>query len=509
MGPRIVVAAVALGLIGLAAGQLPSLPTSFTHTDYRVTIEVSEDASAETENAVSVKVIGTGGSTQQDVRFEEGKLKERGAVRQKVVSVSANLKMDTNTKIEWTNNGVDAVKVKRFTVSGDGRICYFYPTKDLFVSSGVIGPGGTTTRTDTESVNALECYDLQDFGLLGFQNNGAGQQTSTIYFAGVKYWQGPPPTNTDRIYLKDVGHGNTLAIKTPAGIARPAFFAGIKSIHLNKASNTWVEESDIVTDRAWRCTAGQNEKGVGLHSYMATAEAMLRTNQSAVDLQQREKCVPTATQPQCAYLQGNPAPLAAYTDKGFKVNGDWFSNTYHDFFWSPAFRVDGNNNQDWQPWPEDASSIWTHRASDAEIYCRGTLGLFISSLTPDNGKIDGSTTVSIYGRGFGLNELKEAFPKVNFIGDAGSFDAEVTDRRSSRLLVVRAPRQAGISNKVTYDVKVETLGTEHGFTTGLQEADLLKLNFTYNCGCDGLPGPADGTCSCNANAVYNALVPSI
>jgi len=105
--------------------------------------------------------------------------------------------------------------------------------------------------------------------------------------------------------------------------------------------------------------------------------------------------------------------------------------------------------------------------------------------------------------------LKEAFPKVNFIGDGGSFDAEVTDRRSSRLLVVRAPRQAGISNKVTYDVKVETLGTEHGFTTGLQEADLLKLNFTYNCGCDGLPGPADGTCSCNANAVYNALVPSI
>ena len=124
-------------------------------------------------------------------------------------------------------------------------------------------------------------------------------------------------------------------------------------------------------------------------------------------------------------------------------------------------------------------------------------GLFISSLTPDNGKIDGSTTVSIYGRGFGLNELNEAFPKVNFIGDStllrrnrgicsvfsnsapfvagGSFDAEVTDRRSSRLLVVRAPRQAGISNKVTYDVKVETLGTEHGFTTGLQEADLLKV----------------------------------
>ena len=57
--------------------------------------------------------------------------------------------------------GVDAVKVKRFTVSGDGRICYFYPTKDLFVSSGVIGPGGTTTRTDTETVNALECYDLR------------------------------------------------------------------------------------------------------------------------------------------------------------------------------------------------------------------------------------------------------------------------------------------------------------------------------------------------------------
>ena len=60
---------------GLAAGQLPSLPTSFTHADYRVTIEVSEDASAETENAVSVKVIGTGGSTQQDVsRFLEGSM---------------------------------------------------------------------------------------------------------------------------------------------------------------------------------------------------------------------------------------------------------------------------------------------------------------------------------------------------------------------------------------------------------------------------------------------------
>jgi hypothetical protein len=60
---------------GLAAGQLPSLPTTFTHTDYRVTIEVSEDASAETENAVSVKVIGTGGSTQQDVsRSLEGSM---------------------------------------------------------------------------------------------------------------------------------------------------------------------------------------------------------------------------------------------------------------------------------------------------------------------------------------------------------------------------------------------------------------------------------------------------
>ena len=84
-----------------------------------------------------------------------------------------------------------------------------------------------------------------------------------------------------------------------------------------------------------------------------------------------------------AYLQGNPAPLAAYTDKGFKVNGDWFSNTYHDFFWSPAFRVDGNNNQDWQPWPDDASSIWTHRASDAEIYCRGTLGKHADVLPND------------------------------------------------------------------------------------------------------------------------------
>jgi hypothetical protein len=52
---------------GLAAGQLPSLPTTFTHTDYRVTVEIAEDLNAETENAVEVKLISPRGSGTSSV----------------------------------------------------------------------------------------------------------------------------------------------------------------------------------------------------------------------------------------------------------------------------------------------------------------------------------------------------------------------------------------------------------------------------------------------------------
>jgi hypothetical protein len=48
--------------------------------------------------------------------------------------------------------------VKRFTVSGDGRICYFYPTSALYVAN-TQSVGGV--KTDSQSIAATECYDLR------------------------------------------------------------------------------------------------------------------------------------------------------------------------------------------------------------------------------------------------------------------------------------------------------------------------------------------------------------
>jgi hypothetical protein len=108
------------------------------------------------------------------------------------------------------------------------------------------------------------------------------------------------------------------------------------------------------------------------------------------------------------------------------------------------------------------------------------------------------------------------------------------NRDNSRVLTVTAPQTAGIASKTAFNVRIDTMGTVHGYTAGLQEAAVEKVStarardcvvatsslvapswfclqygFTYNCGCDGAPGPAPNTCSCNANAVYSPLVPSI
>jgi len=482
MDPRTVLAAVALSLIGLAAGQTPSLPTTFTHTDYRVTVEIAEDLNAETENAVEVKLISPRGSGTSSVRFLEGTLKPRGVFQQRSVSVSANLQMDVgSTKIEWSTNGVDAVTVKRFTVSGDGRICYFYPTSALYVAN-TQSVGGV--KTDSQSIAATECYDLQDFGLLSFTN--AGTSSVSVYFAGVKYWQGPIAANY--VYLKDVGHGNALAISSSPSSAKPSFFAAIKSVHLNPNTNKWAEDFDIVSDGSWTCTAGQNASGVGAHSYLASNNAAISAGQGAVK--------PTGA-------------VGPYVDQGYKVQGTWYANEYHDFFWTPAVVVAYNDDNGWQGGPVDAKAIWSQRPTDAVVYCRGTLGLFISDIEPANAKIDYVGPVTITGRGFGLNDLDESLPTVTFIGESGTLAATVVNRDNSRVLTVTAPQTAGIASKTAYNVRIDTMGTAHGYTAGLQEAAVEKYGFTYNCGCDGAPGPAPNTCSCNANAVYSPLVPSI